>query len=303
MPIESVWLRLTLEFEMTTLIETLLNGLLLGALYALFGLGLSISLGVMRMINIAHGDLIVVGAYITSVVMQAAGVHALISLVIVVPVMFVIGWTLQRVLLNHVVGRNLFAPLLVTFGLSIVVQNLLQEIFTADTRSLRAEQISQVGFDLNGVSVGLLPLLSAGVSVALFALTHVLITKTHYGRQARAVADDPSTARLVGVDDKRFFAMVTGFVLGAIAFAAVLYAIRTPFSPSAGPERLLYSFEAVVLGGLGNLWGTFFGGLIIGVAQLFGARVSSGLGPFFGHLVFLTMLLARPQGLFIRTAR
>jgi branched-chain amino acid transport system permease protein len=292
-----------LEFEMTTLIETLLNGLLLGALYALFGLGLSISLGVMRMINIAHGDLIVVGAYITSVVMQAAGVHALTSLVLVVPVMFAIGWTLQRVLLNHVVGRSLFAPLLVTFGLSIVVQNLLQEIFTADTRSLRAEYISQIGFDIGGVSVGLLPLLSAGVSVALFALTHVLIANTHYGRQARAVADDPSTARLVGVNDKNFFAMVTGFILTAIAFAAVLYAIRTPFSPSAGPERLLYSFEAVVLGGLGNLWGTFFGGLIIGVAQLFGARVSSGLGPFFGHLVFLTMLLARPHGLFVRTVR
>ena len=303
MPIEPMWLGLTLEFEMTTWIETLLNGLLLGALYALVGLGLSISLGVMRMINIAHGDMIVVGAYITSIVMQATGVSALTSLVVVVPVMFAIGWALQRFLLNHVVGGNLFAPLLVTFGLSIVVQNLLQEIFTADTRSLRAEPISQIGFEFNGASVGLLPLLSAGVSVALFALTHVLIAKTHYGRQARAVADDPSTARLVGVDDKSFFALVTGFILAAIAFAAVLYAIRTPFSPSAGPERLLYSFEAVVLGGLGSLWGTFFGGLIIGVAQLFGTRVSSGLGPFFGHLVFLAMLVARPQGLFVRAAR
>ena len=288
---------------MSTAIETFLNGLLLGALYALFGLGLSISLGVMRMINIAHGDLIVVGAYVTSVVMQATGVHALTSLIFVVPIMFGIGWMLQRYLLNYVVGSNLFAPLLVTFGLSIVIQNLLQETFTADTRSLHAEQISQIGFEIAGISVGLLPLLSAAISVALFALTHVLIANTHYGRQSRAVADDPSTARLVGVDDKNFFAMVTGFVLALIAFAAVLYAIRTPFSPSAGPERLLYSFEAVVLGGLGNLWGTFFGGLVIGVAQLFGARVSSGLGPFFGHLVFLTMLVARPQGIFARTVR
>jgi branched-chain amino acid transport system permease protein len=280
-----------------------LNGLLLGAMYALFGLGLSISLGVMRMINIAHGDLIVVGAYVTSVVMQATGVHALTSLIFVVPIMFSIGWMLQRYLLNYVVGSNLFAPLLVTFGLSIVIQNLLQETFTADTRSLHAEQISQIGFEIAGVSVGLLPLLSAAISVALFALTHAVIANTHYGRQSRAVADDPSTARLVGVDDKNFFAMVTGFVLALIAFAAVLYAIRTPFSPSAGPERLLYSFEAVVLGGLGNLWGTFFGGLVIGVAQLFGARVSSGLGPFFGHLIFLTMLVARPQGIFARTVR
>lgn len=288
---------------MPALIETLLNGLLLGALYALFGLGLSISLGVMRMINIAHGDLIVVGAYITSAVMQFADVPALTSLVFVVPAMFAIGLVLQRALLNHVLGRSLFAPLLVTFGLSIVLQNLLQEAFTADTRSLPAEKMSQAGFEVGGVSIGVLPLLSATVSVALYALTHLVIARTHYGRQARAVADDPPTARLVGVDDKNFFALVTGFVLGAIAFAAVFYAIRTPFSPTAGPERLLYSFEAVVLGGLGNLWGTFVGGLIIGVAQLFGARLSSGLGPFFGHLVFLTMLLARPSGLFPRTTR
>lgn len=288
---------------MTTLIETLINGLLLGALYALFGLGLSISLGVMRMINIAHGDLIVVGAYIASVVTQAAGVHVLSSLVIVVPVMFAIGWLLQRALLNHVVGKNVFAPLLVTFGLSVVTQNLLQEMFTADTRSIQAENISQIGFDIGGVSIGLLPLLSAGVSIGLFALTHAIVGRTHYGRQSRAVADDPSTARLVGIDDKNFFAIVTGFALAATAFAAVLYAIRTPFSPTAGPERLLYSFEAVVLGGLGNLWGTFLGGLIIGVAQLLGARVSSGLGPFFGHLVFLVILLARPQGLFAKAVR
>jgi branched-chain amino acid transport system permease protein len=296
-------LRPTLVYEMSAFIETLINGLLLGALYALFGLGLSISLGVMRMINIAHGDLIVVGAYITSVVMEVADVHALASLFFVAPIMFIIGWVLQRALFNHVIGRSVFAPLLVTFGLSIVVQNLLQETFTADTRSLRAENISQIGFDIGGVSIGLLPLVSAGVSAGLFALTHAVIASTHYGRQSRAVADDPSTARLVGVDDKNFFAIVTGFVMAAIAFAAVLYAIRTPFSPTAGPDRLLYSFEAVVLGGLGNLWGTFFGGLVIGVAQLFGARVSSGLGPFFGHLVFLTMLLARPQGLFAKVAR
>src|SRR5450756_631892 len=166
---------------MSTAIETFLNGLLLGALYALFGLGLSISLGVMRMINIAHGDLIVVGAYVTSVVMQATGVHALTSLIFVVPIMFGIGWMLQRYLLNYVVGSNLFAPLLVTFGLSIVIQNLLQETFTADTRSLHAEKISQIGFEIAGVSVGLLPLLSAAISVALFALTHAVIANTHYG--------------------------------------------------------------------------------------------------------------------------
>jgi branched-chain amino acid transport system permease protein len=283
-------------------IETLLNGLMLGALYALFGLGLSLSLGVMRMINIAHGDLIVVGAYCTSVAMQLSGLGPLASIVLVMPVMFALGWLLQTVLLNRVIGRGPLPPLLLTFGLSIVLQNLLREIFTADTRSLRAGDIAQLGFNVGGVSIGILPLLSAAASIVLLGATHWLIGHTHLGRQARAVSDDPSTARLVGVDDRRFFAVVTGFIFATIGIAAVLYAIRTPFSPSAGPERLLYSFETVVLGGLGNIWGTFLGGLIIGVAQLFGTKISSGLGPFFGHLVFLAALLARPHGLFGRAS-
>jgi branched-chain amino acid transport system permease protein len=288
---------------MTIACETLIDGLLLGALYALFGLGLSISLGVMRMINIAHGDFIVVGAYLTSLTMQLAGMQPLTSLIVVVPVMFMLGWLLQRLLLNYVVGGSMFAPLLVTFGLSVIIQNLLQETFTADTRSLQAGEIARRGFELGSVSIGVLPLLSASVAVLLFALTHLLVARTHFGRQSRAVADDPATARLIGVDDRNFFAIVTGFVFAVIAIASVLYAMRTPFSPSAGPERLLYSFEAVVLGGLGSLWGTLAGGLVIGVAQLFGARISSGLGPFFGHLIFLLLLLARPNGFFSRQAR
>lgn len=287
---------------MATTIETLLNGLMLGALYALFGLGLSLSLGVMRMINIAHGDLIVVGAYFTSVAMELSGLGALTSLVIVLPLMFVLGWALQSVLLNRVVDRGPLPPLLLTFGLSIVLQNVLKEVFTADTRSLQSGELARLGFSIGGVSIGVLPLVSALASVVLLGATHWMIGHSHAGRQARAVSDDPSTARLVGVDDRRFFALVTGFIFATIGIAAVLYAIRTPFSPSAGPERLLYSFETVVLGGLGNIWGTFLGGLVIGVAQLFGTKLSSGLGPFFGHLVFLVALLARPQGLFGRAS-
>jgi branched-chain amino acid transport system permease protein len=282
--------------------ETFLNGLMLGALYALFGLGLSLSLGVMRMINIAHGDLIVVGAYLTSVAMGLFGVDPIPALLLVVPAMFALGWLMQRLLLNRVVGRGPLAPLLLTFGLSIVLQNLLQEIFTADTRSLRAGDLAQLGVNISGVSIGVLPLLSMFASITLLGTTHWLIGHTHFGRQARAVSDDPDTARLVGINDRRFFALVTGFIFATIGIAAVLYAIRTPFSPTAGPERLLYSFESVVLGGLGNIWGTVIGGIVIGVAQLFGAKLSSGLGPFFGHLIFLIVLLARPQGLFGRAA-
>lgn len=288
---------------MHSLIETLINGLMLGALYAIFGLGLSLSLGVMRMINIAHGDLIVLGAYITSIAMAWSGFSALASLVFVLPTMFCIGVLLQWLLLNRVVGRDPLSSLLLTFGLSIVLQNLLLEFFTADTRSLPAGNIALAGIDLDGVSIGVLPLISTVAGLLLFAATHWFIAHSHFGRQVRAVSDDPATARLVGINERSFFPLMTGCVLAAIALASVLYAIRTPFSPSAGPERLLYSFEAVVLGGLGSVWGTFVGGLVIGVAQVFGARVSSGLGPFFGHLVFLIVLIARPQGLFGRVPR
>ena len=284
--------------DLALIAETLVAGTMLGALYALFGLGLSLSLGVMRMINIAHGDLIVLAAYLASVCATWLGLGPLQSLALVVPAMFAIGWLLQRLLLNRMVGRNPIAPLLLTFGLSIVLQNLLQEIFTADTRSLEGGELATAGVSLGGVSVGWLPLLIAAVSVAVYALTALLIRRTQWGRQVRAVAGDADTARLVGIDDRALFAVMTGFTLAVIAVAGVFYGIRTPFAPSAGPERLLYAFEAVVLGGLGNLWGTFAGGLVIGLAQVTGTQIHTGLGPFFGHAVFLAMLVARPQGLF-----
>lgn len=288
---------------MSAALELLLNGVMLGSLFALFGLGLSLSLGVMRMINLAHGDLIVLGAYVAGASMTAFGLGALACLVVVLPAMFALGWLLQTGLLNRVVGANPLSPLLVTFGLSIVIQNLLLELFSANTRSLPSGELALQGLSVGDLSIGVLPLLITAISLGIYALTWALVARSHWGRQARAVADDPATARLVGVNDKRFFALMAGFVMAVTGLAAVLYGIRTPFAPSAGPERLLYAFEAVILGGLGNLWGTFVGGLVIGLAQVLGAQINTGLGPFFGHLVFLVALLARPQGLFANRAR
>lgn len=282
--------------------EVLINGLLLGALYALFALGLSLSLGVMKIINLAHGDLIVLGAYVAWLAMSTMGMSVGMALLVVLPVMFSVGWLLQWLVLNRVAGTHELSPLLVSFGLSVVIQNALQQACTADTRSLPAGELALAGLHLGDVSVGVLPLLTAAVSVALYAATHAVVRRTQLGRQARAVADDPATARLVGVDDRRLFAWVAGLVMAVTGLAAVLYGLRTPFSPSAGPDRLLFAFEAVVLGGLGSLWGSFAGGLLIGVAQVLGAQLNTGLGPFFGHLVFLVALLIRPQGLFGRAA-
>ena len=288
---------------MSAFIELILNGLMLGSLFALFGLGLSLSLGVMRMINLAHGDLIVLGAYAAGASMAWFHINPLLALLVVLPAMFALGWLLQTVLLNRLVAAGALAPLLVTFGLSIVIQNLLLEVFSANTRSLPSGELALRGIRLGEVSLGVLPLLITAVSLSVYAATHWLVARSHWGRQARAVADDPQTARLVGVNDRRFFALMAGFVMAVTGLAAVLYGIKTPFSPSAGPERLLFAFEAVVLGGLGNLWGTFIGGLIIGLAHVLGAQINSGLGPFFGHVVFLVALVARPQGLFAKGSR
>jgi branched-chain amino acid transport system permease protein len=288
---------------MASIVEMLVSGLMLGALYALFGLGLSLSLGVMRMINIAHGDLIVLGAYLALFVIGLTGWTALPSLLIVMPLMFAIGWLLQTLMLNRVVGKDPMSSLLLTFGLSIVLQNLLQEAFTANTRFLDAGELALKSFQVGDISIGVLPLATAATTVVVYALTQALVAKSHLGRQVRAVADDAGAARLVGVNDRRLFALMTGFILAVISIAAVLYGIRTPFSPTAGPERLLFAFEAVVLGGLGSLWGTFVGGLIVGLAQVLGQQINTGLGAFFGHVTFLIVLVARPQGLFAAGSR
>ncbi len=282
---------------MSSIIEVLLSGLMLGALYALFGLGLSLSLGVMRMINIAHGDLIVLGAYLALSVIAMTGWTALPSLFIVTPLMFAIGWLLQFLVFNRVVGKDPMSSLLLTFGLSIVLQNLLQEVFTANVRFLDAGEVAMMSVQIGGISIGVLPVATAIATMAVYALTQALVAKSHWGRQVRAVADDAGAARLVGVNDRRLFALMSGFILAVISLAAVLYGIRTPFSPTAGPERLLFAFEAVVLGGLGSLWGTFLGGLIVGLAQVLGQHINICLGAFFGHITFLIVLVLRPQGL------
>lgn len=279
-------------------VEVVINGLMLGALYALFGLGLSLSLGVMRMINIAHGDLIVLAAYLALSATLWTGAGPVTALLATIPAMYVLGWILQRTLLNPLVGRDPMSVLLVTFGLSIVLQNLLQELYSADTQSLDAGLLATASLKIGSLSIGWLPVLITAVSVSVYGVTHLLVAHTRLGRQARAVSTDPEAARLVGIRDRRLFAIMTGFIFAVIAIAGVFYGIRTPFAPSAGPERLLFAFEAVVLGGLGNIWGTFIGGLLIGLAQVVGAQFHAGLGPFAGHLVFLLALLARPNGLF-----
>jgi branched-chain amino acid transport system permease protein len=279
--------------------NVILQGVLIGGLYAMFAAGLSLIFGVMRLVNIAHGDLIVLAAYVSLLVTQGLGVDPLTSLLLVVPVMAVIGYALQRGLLNRTLGDDLLPPLLVTFGLSIIIQNGLLELFTADSRKLQAGAIEIQTFQLlQGVWVGILPVIQFIVAVLAIAVLQMLFYRTALGRAFRATSDDQAVAQLMGLDTRHVFAMAMALSLAVIAIAGVFLAVRANFDPAIGPARLIFGFEAVIIGGLGSMWGTLAGGIILGVSQAIGAQIDPGWQLLAGHIVFLVILAVRPQGLF-----
>lgn len=282
-------------------LNTIVQGVLIGGLYAMFAAGLSLIFGIMRLVNIAHGDLIVLAAYLALVVIETFGLNPFAALLIVVPVMAALGYALQRFLLNRTLGEDLLPPLLVTFGLSVIIQNGLLELFTADSRRLSAGAIDVATWRIaDGLSIGVLPLIQFAAAVAVIGLLQLLFYRTALGRAFRATSDDQPVARLMGLNDRHVFALAMALSLAVIAIAGVLLAIRTNFDPSIGPARLIFGFEAVIIGGLGNLWGTLAGGVILGVAQAIGAKLDPGWQSLAGHLAFLAILAVRPEGLFPR---
>jgi len=281
--------------------NTIVQGVLTGGLYAMFAAGLSLIFGVMRLVNIAHGDFIVLAAYLALVVTETLGIGPLPSLLIVVPLMAAIGYALQRGLLNRTLGDDLLPPLLVTFGLSIIIQNGLLELFTADSRRLQAGALEVATWQVTpGLSIGLLPLLQFVAAVAVIGGLQELFYRTAFGRAFRATSDDPAVAQLMGLDNRHVFALAMALSLAVVGLAGVLLAVRANFDPAIGPARLIFGFEAVIIGGLGNLWGTLAGGIALGVAQAIGAKLDPGWQLLAGHLTFLAVLGARPEGLFPR---
>jgi branched-chain amino acid transport system permease protein len=280
-------------------VNVILQGVLTGGLYAMFAAGLSLIFGVMRLVNIAHGDLIVLAAYVALMVTRTLAVDPLTSLLLVVPIMALVGYGLQRGLLNRTLGDDLLPPLLVTFGLSIIIQNGLLELFTADSRKLQAGAIEIQTFQLaQGVWVGALPLIQFVVAVAVIAGLQALFYRTSLGRAFRATSDDQTVAQLMGLDTRHVFAMALALSLAVVAIAGVFLAVRTNFDPAIGPARLIFGFEAVIIGGLGSMWGTLAGGIILGVSQAIGAQIDPGWQLLAGHIAFLVILAVRPQGLF-----
>ena len=276
--------------------NALIQGVLTGGLYALLAAGLSLVFGVMRIVNLAHGDFSILAAFLVLTV--AGHTNLWLGTIAVLPVMALLGYSLQRSMLNKSISMGVLSPLLITFAFSIIIQNALLKFFSSDSRSIQTDSLGSASIKINeSIYIGLLPLLTFVTGVLLTLTIHFYLTRTRGGRAMRATSDDPTAAELVGINNRHVYGLATAIGLFAAGIAGILFGMRTQFSPSLGPIALIFAFEAVIIGGLGSLWGTLVGGIVLGVAQSIGAQINPAYGVLAGHLVFILILLIRPQGL------
>ena len=278
-------------------VEALVNGLLVGGLYGLFGLGLAFAFGVMRIANIAQGEFIVLAAYLCMSLLAATHMPTIAAVLIVSLVCFGLGWLLQAAVLNRLVGPNPIPAMIVTTGLAIVIRNTLAKIYGTDIHTIEIGPIQNMGFTISGILVGVFPLITFAVAAALFLAMHQLMTRTMIGRAFRAAADDYEILETLGFNRRRIYNAAMGLAVALSGVAGMLLAMRNTFTPFSGVERLLLALEVVIIGGLGSLRGSFLGGLLLGVVQVVGLRLNPDSGPLSGHLAFFVVLLAR-QGRF-----
>jgi len=276
--------------------NAIVQGLLTGGLYALLASGLSLVFGVMRIVNLGHGDFSILAAYL---VLTVAGHSNLwLGTLAVLPVMTLLGYSLQRSLLNRSISLGVLSPLLITFAFSIIIQNALLKFFSSDTRSIQTDTLGSASIKItDAIYIGQLPLLTFCTGVLLTLALHFYLTRTQGGRAMRATSDDPTAAELIGINNRHIYGLATALGLFAAGIAGILFGMRTQFSPSLGPIALIFAFEAVIIGGLGSLWGTLLGGIVLGIAQSIGAQINPAYGVLTGHIVFILILLIRPQGL------
>jgi len=279
--------------------NAVVQGLLLGGLYALLAAGLSLMFGVMRLVNLAHGALAIVAAYLGLILVQKTGMPPFASIIVVIPLMAALGWLLQSTLLNRALTQQALAPILVTFGLAVIIQNALLEVFTADNKSIQIGDLAGASIQLTpDIAIGVFPLITFVVGVLVIAALQQYLARTTTGRAMRATSDDREAATLMGINHRRINSLATAIALGIVGLAGVFIGMRTQFNPYSGDVFLIFAFEAVIIGGLGSLWGTLAGGMILGISQAVGAQAFPSSGVLLGHLVFLAVLAFRPTGLF-----
>lgn len=282
-------------------VNDVLQGILLGGLYALFAAGLSLVFGVMRLVNLAHGDFSIMAAYIALAIVGSLNINPFYTIVLVMIIMGIFGYIIQRGLFNFAMDAGPMQAILATFGIAIIIQNLLLEGFTANSKGLDAGSIENAFIRISDqVVIGWFPLITLIASVVVLLGLQIFLGRTRLGRAFRATADNQRAAQLMGIDNRHLYGMAMAFALAIVAIGGVFIGIRTTFSPSAGPLRLIFAYEAVIIGGLGSLWGTLVGGIVLGIAQVMGDHIQQGWGMLVGHFVFLAILAFRPQGLFAK---
>ncbi len=287
-------------------VNAIIQGVLVGGLYALFACGLSLMFGVMKVVNLAHGDLAVLAGYFALGVIAVIHIPVLWSFVLVVPLMAVLGYVVQRTILQGALDRSVLTTLMVTFGLSVVIENGLLQFFTANSRAIGTGLALVTGsFTLGSqIQIGYLPLVIFVVAVVVLLGLQYFLSASKFGRLIRAVADDKEAAQLSGADYRHVFGIAAAIAFGTVALAGIAYGMSSQLDPTAGTDTiLLFAFAAVVIGGLGSLWGTLLGGVVLGVAQQIGAQISLSDEVLAGFIVFLVVLVLRPQGLISRGAQ
>jgi branched-chain amino acid transport system permease protein len=288
-------------------VNAVVQGILVGGLYAMFATGLSICFGVMRMVNLAHGDFAITLAFLSTTLVLAADssgyvLHPFTTLILLIPIGFGAGFLLQKAMYDRLVGVEPAFQIVATFGLSVVLQNVLLQQYSANVRSFDIGSLGTKSIDLGEVAIGYFPLLRFLVGVGVLVALSLFIGRTKLGRAFRATSDDPSAAGLMGIDTKKVYGVALGLSVATVAIAGVFNGAQTNFSAASGPELLIFAFEAVIIGGLGSLWGTLAGGIVLGVAQTVGAQIVPGWKQLIGHIVFLAVLAVRPNGLFGKEA-
>ncbi|WP_040167240.1 branched-chain amino acid ABC transporter permease [Microbacterium gorillae] len=285
-------------------VYAIIQGILLGGLYALFAAGLSFMFGVMRLVNLAHGALAVLAAYGALLLVRQGVPSPLLALVVVVPAMALLGYVLQRTVLQRTLSDSPLPSLLVTFGLAVIIENVLLVTQSANQQRLSVGALDTASIPLfGGLSIGVFPLLVLVFAVLALGGLSLLLRRSAFGRQVRAVSDDPGTVSLVGANPKHVYAVAAAIAFGLVAVAGVAGGVQSGFNPTSGGMLLIFAFEAVIIGGLGSLWGTLLGSVILGVVQTLAARVDSTLFQLAGHIVFLVFLILLPQGLIRRKVR
>lgn len=278
--------------------DALVQGILLGGMYAQYALGMALMFGVMRIVNISHGDLVILLSLIGISMATAWGLGPLPVLIILVPLAVLMGWLLQKTVLNRVVGSDPLPSLIATFGLSVALQNLMLQIWSANSRSLPGGGLESRSIEIGGIYIGLLPVIVLAVATGLTAGLALMLKRTRFGRALRAASADVEAASMTGINPRAVYALASAVAVGILGFAAVFQALRSTVAPADGPAQLIYAFEAVIIGGMGSVWGAFIGSMVLGISQAIGFRIDPGFGVLAGHIVFLIVLATRPQGLF-----